>query len=323
MREAIKVDPTDGEEKAGDRVRAYAVLGDILEAKGKMEDAAFFHHVVQSVRIAEEGDQFMQAGLLKRSLPLYEKAQGLFANAYCIQWRIAERLAAMGDLKAAEEHYQIAFERMPEQFGQVASFCFGCEGVFRSTHSRSIAEQVLTRLEANGPKRPQVYYLLGQLRESQERLTDAYAYYKKATEMDPGYLDAFGKLEDLTPRLLLSQAERDALALQMMRLDPLHRHTSRSVEVYDFKGLWNTVAANQKYDWTVPKTFYPLKASAEKLAHDKNATDRRLIRYGYSYGWRFGLDDAATPGQALINNQTVQRMAECMIQTSTMNVDPF
>ena len=314
VREAIKVDPTDGEEKAGDRVRAYAVLGDILEAKGKKEDATFFHNVVKSVRIAEEGDQFTQAGLITRSLPLYEKAQGLFANAYCIQWRMAERLGAIGKTSEAAEHYKIAFERMPEQFGQVASFCFGCEGVFRSGNSRSAAERVLTGLEKDGPKRPQVYYLLGQLRESQERLTDSYAYYKKATEMDPGYLDAWEKLAGLSQRLFLSQAERDALSLRMLALDPVQRHACVSVsEVYDFKGLWNAVAANQKYAWKAPKTIYPLKASAAKLDEDRKKAGTHHRGYDYmEYGWQNYRENLLTPGRAVSENETVRQIISLM-----------
>ena len=42
----------------------------------------------------------------------------------------------MGNLAEARKHYEIAFRRMPEQFGQVASFCFGCEGVFNHPESR-------------------------------------------------------------------------------------------------------------------------------------------------------------------------------------------
>ncbi len=315
VRDALKIDPTDGEEKAGDRVLAYGVLADILLAKGKKDDAAFFRNVVQSVRMAEEGDKFTESGLLARSLPLYEKAQGLFADAYCIQWRIAERLSAMGKPDEAEAHYRIAFERMPEQFGQVASFCFGCEGVFRSGPSRSTAERILTTLEKSGPKRPQVYYLLGQLREAQERLTEAYGYYQKAVDMDPEYLDAWGKLEGLNQRLFLPQAERDALALRMLKIDPGQRHAHVSLgEVYDFKGLWQAVAANQKYNWTPPKSIYPLKASTEKMGEDKKKADPR--RRGFD-GYRpdfmeYNRDNLPTPGRAISKNATVRSLISNM-----------
>jgi len=101
--------------------------------------------------------------MTRRSLDFYDKAAGYFADAYCVQWRLAKRLDDMGKAAEAAEHYRIAFERMPEQFGEVASLCFGCEGIFDSQQSRSTAESVLLRLEKTEPKRPQVCYLIGQL----------------------------------------------------------------------------------------------------------------------------------------------------------------
>ena len=197
IRQALKIDPTDGEQQAGDRARAYAVLADILKAKGKTDDAAFFERVVASVHIAEKGDQFAEAGLLRKSLALYEEASTNFADAYCVQWRLAERLTAMGKIEEAKKHYEIAFERMPEQFGQVAQFCFGCEGVFTNQQSTSVAEEVLTRLAKTTPQKPQVHYLLGQLRESQGRKLEAYQHFHTAVELDPDYVDGLKALYSL------------------------------------------------------------------------------------------------------------------------------
>ena len=109
IRQALKVDPTDGETEAGSRVRAYAVLAEVLEAQGKQKDADFFSSVVRSVRTAERGDAFTEAGLTSMSLELYEQAEQDFVDAYCVQWRLAERLYAMGRHEEAEKHYAIAF----------------------------------------------------------------------------------------------------------------------------------------------------------------------------------------------------------------------
>lgn len=122
IRQALKVDPTDGEQPAGSRVYAYKVLADILKAKGNDQDGNFFYSVVKSVRLAEHGDELLDAGLVSMSLEAYEEAAVFFADAYCVQWRLAERLREQGDLAEAEKHYKIVFERMPEQFGQYVTY---------------------------------------------------------------------------------------------------------------------------------------------------------------------------------------------------------
>lgn len=296
-RQALKVDPTDGEQPAGDRVRGYAVLGDILAARGHVDDATFFRNVVKSVRLAEQGDALVEAGLYKRSLPLYEQAQALFADAYCVQWRLAERLNDLGRTEEAEQHYATAFERMPEQFGQVASLCFGCEGIFDKPHSRSVAERVLTRLEQSGEVRPPLYYLLGQLREAQQRPSEAYAFYRQAVALDADYLDAWNKIHDLGEQVALPRAESDALQLRMLRLNPLGRHHSNSLdEVSDLPGLWQAIAELQPLRVSPPKVLLPLVASA---AHTGQQPQERF-------------DDAGecgcgmlTPGQSLAKQKLV------------------
>jgi tetratricopeptide (TPR) repeat protein len=266
VRQALKVDPTDGEQEAGDRVRAYAVLAEILKARGKEEDAAFFGRVVESVRTAEKGDEFTEAGLIQRSLSLYEEAAESFVDAYCVQWRLAERLSAMGNLEEARKHYEIAFERMPEQFGQVASFCFGCEGVFTHRQSRNIAEQVLTRFSFSLPQKPQVQFLMGQLRESQGRKNEAYRHFRKAIKLDPEYLDAWEEAYRLRSDVFLTQAEIDEIALSILRLDPMNRHGCVVPgEISDLKGLWSIYEESGRNNIVIPNSLLPLTASKENL----------------------------------------------------------
>jgi tetratricopeptide (TPR) repeat protein len=270
-RAALQIDPTDGEQHAGDRVRAYSVLAAILEAGGKKSDAAFFSNVVASVRMAEEGDRFTEMGLLERSIPLYEQAEVLFGAAYCVQWRLAERLQAMGRTAEAEMHYAIAFERMPEQFGRVASFCFGCEGAFQSGSSRSAAERVLAGLLDKEPVRPQVYYLMGLLREAQERKSEAAGYFKKALEKDPEYFDAMRSLRDLAGVVFMTQDERNGLMLRMLALDPLQRHGTYTQEISDFRTLWERVGQAQRLRLKPETGIFPLTASKAHLAAQADA----------------------------------------------------
>ena len=96
IRQAIAIDPSDGEEGRGDRMRAYAELADILEAQGNNKDAGTYREIVKAIRLSEDADQFYQAGLLKHAITMYEEALNHFSDAYCIQSRLAIQLAALG-----------------------------------------------------------------------------------------------------------------------------------------------------------------------------------------------------------------------------------
>lgn len=314
-RAALQIDPTDGEQGTGDRVLAYRVLASILEAGGKAEDAAFFNKVVESVRTAEEGDKFTSLGLIGRSIPLYEKAEVLFGDAYCVQWRLAERLQTMGRSAEAEKHYAIAFERMPEQFGRVASFCFGCEGAFQSGASRSAAERVLTGLVGKEPVRPQVYYLMGLLRDAQERRSEAADYFKKALEKDPEYFDAMRSLHELAGVVFMTQDERNRLEVRMLELDPLQRHGgSYTHGISDFKTLWELLGRAQRLRMPMEGGIYPLAASKAHLAATINSVQ---LQMGYSRpSSRATSGDPSVPtfGEVLVQHELTREIVQMFQQ---------
>lgn len=320
VRQALKIDPTDGEEPPGDRVRGYAVLGEILRAKGKLDDAAFFERVVQSVRLAEKGDKLTEAGLLRRSLAVYEQASEQFADAYCVQWRLAERLSSTGDLAGAKKHYEIAFERMPEQFGQVAHFCFGCEGVFTHQQSVSVAEEVLTGVAKISPNKPQVHYLFGLLREAQGRKAEAYIHFRKATDLDPLYLDALKAMYALRTDVFLSQSEMDDIALSMVRLDPLNRHSELNPgEITDVKGLW-TIYQDIGTERRAPlKRLFTLTASKQELEElvKKFGGGADLLEMKQALSNK-GMD-VPEPGDAVVKNLFVKKL----LRAAGENVNPY
>lgn len=313
VRQALKVDPTDGETEAGQRVIAYGILADIIEAKGNKDDAAFFRGVVRAVRTAEEGDKFSEAGLLSKSLELYEQAENDFVDAYCVQWRLAERLHALGRYEEAEKHYEIAFERMPEQFGRVASFCFGCSGVFAKEHSRSVAERILTRLLKTHPDKPQVYFLMGQLREAQDEDSQAYDYYRKAVELDPQYLDAWEKLYALSKTLFLPKVETDAMAIKALKLDPMQRHFGSGLDVMtDMKAMWAVMMENQELavgDIDVEIELRATQEAVDDMMAKMGPAARKMARLqrGYSQS-RYGQINPQRPGAVLANHQIVQQL---------------
>ncbi|NOY00732.1 MAG: tetratricopeptide repeat protein [Verrucomicrobia bacterium] len=238
IRKAISIDPSDGEQGKGDRMRVYGVLADILEAKGDKEGSKLFRGVLKAIRIAEDADDVYGAGLTSRGIKQYNEALTHFADAYCIQSRLAKQLNDAGRFEEARVHYRRAFELMPDSFGRMESHCFGCEGVFSGQNAEGIAEQVFTNLIKETPKKPQVYYLLGYLRSAQDRDKEALELFQKAVQLDPDYINAWKKIAGFRESPLLTLATRDQASLALARLDPYGRHGGSSGDtVFDVKGM--------------------------------------------------------------------------------------
>jgi tetratricopeptide (TPR) repeat protein len=304
VRRAIAIDPSDGEQGPGDRMRAYAVLADIREARGDQKDAAFFRGVVKAIRLSEEADQFYGAGLLRRAVAMYEESLKSFADAYCIQSRLAIQLAELGLHDQAEEHYRRAYELMPDSFGRVESHCFGCEKAFAGARAQTLAEKIFTELAAKNPNKPQVHYLLGYLRGEQERHADAVPHFRKAVQLDPEYLNAWQKLLGVSSHVRMPASERDQIVFNLLRLDPLRRHISVGWQhVSDLKGLWAALDAANKKQPQKPQSLYPLAASKARLEKNDTAQGRRFGRMQFSRMYR---NANQSPGAALAQTPYLQ-----------------
>jgi len=276
IRAAIAIDPSDGEQGPGDRMRAYAVLADIREARGDAKEAEFFRGVVKAIRLSEQADQFYHLGLIDHALKMYESSLAIFADAYCIQSRLALRMNEQGRWKEAEEHYRKAYELMPESFGRVESHCFGCERAFDGEKAQGVAEKVFTRLAEEKPDSPQVHYLLGYLREEQGRPEEAMKAFQRATTLDPDYLNAWKKIADLSDQLPLTTDERNSIALNIARLDPFSRQSSLDLTgVTDLAAVWTILSERDKLFKPMPKDLYPLKAAQKSIEAMKDDPARK------------------------------------------------
>lgn len=267
IRAAIAIDPSDGEQGKGDRMRAYAVLGDILEKKGDAAQAKIMRGAVAAIRLSEQADDWWSVGLLSRAVKLYEEALERFADAYCIQSRLALRYSELGDFAKAEQFYRRAFELMPDSFGRVESHCFGCEGAFSGERAQGIAEKVFAALAVKLPDRPQVQYLFGYLRAAQGRHAEAAELYRQAVKLDLDYLNAWKNLQEIADETSLPAAERETAALAIFRLDPAGHHArAKMEEITDLRKLWGTIRAAEKAQ-PVRETgaLYPLAAARAEL----------------------------------------------------------
>jgi tetratricopeptide (TPR) repeat protein len=313
-RAAIAIDPSDGEEGPGDRMRAYAVLADILADRGDTAQANSMREAVQAIRISEDADRYYEAGLLSRGVAMYNGALTHFEAAYCIQSRLALRLAELGRNEEAESHYRRAYELMPESFGRMESHCFGCEGAFNGRRAQSVAEKVFTQLAVKTPQKPQVHYLLGYLNEVQLRYTDALPFYRQAVALDPDYINAWKHIEELREHVALPIADRNAAALNLLRLDPQSRHvTPKLEEVSDLPALWKGVETAAKFQAPILNKLYPLAASKAELEKPNSRTSSQTTQSGdytivYRYtggGQREGKSSRSSPADALARNRAV------------------
>lgn len=264
-RRAIAIDPSDGEQGANDRMRAYAVLADVLEAKGDRSSAQGFRRAVSAIRLSEQTDELHKLGLYQRAFAGYRAALAEFSDAYCIQSRLAVQLAKQGLHDEALKHYRRAFELMPDSFGRVESHCFGCESVFAGPSAQAVADEVFAGLLKSAPTKPQVPYMLGYLRKQQGRYGEAVELFRRVIAMDARYLNAWRQLDELGEKTYIEPAERDIARLRLLELDPLQRHVRYKLdEVTDLAALWRAVARFEegRVSPASSEPVYPLAASA-------------------------------------------------------------
>jgi tetratricopeptide (TPR) repeat protein len=321
-RQAIAIDPSDGEEGPGDRMRAYTELADVLEERGAATEAQTYRGAVTAIRLSEQADQFYLAGLLKRAIKMYEESLTHFADAYCIQSRLAIQLSALGLNQQAEEHYRRAYELMPDSFGRVESHCFGCERAFDGEHAQSIAEKVFEKIAAERPNKPQVHYLLGYLREEQEEYNEAASNYLDAVRLDPDYLNAWSRLQGIGANILMPAPRRDEVLFNILRLDPLQRHSNPDFgRASDLVRLWNTVAAGASR--RPPKTppLLTLTASKAALESKKKTSPNRFEEFTYTE--RLNSEQKGlTPGAAIAQTPFVMVAGELLgVEGNSMTDD--
>jgi tetratricopeptide (TPR) repeat protein len=310
-RQAVTVDPSDGESPHGRRMKVYAVLSDILKDRNQPQESQNYAQIVAAIRMAESADDLYAAGLLKHAIARYEEALTHFSDAYCIQSRLAIKYADAGQDALAEQHYQRAFELMPESFGRIESHCFGCERAFDGAKAQSIAERVFNTLAKRNPEKPQVHYLLGYLREDENKPEAALESYRQAVKLDPDYFNAWSKISSLLSSLGRGANERDVVIRNLARLDPLDRHPSVNTnELSTVADFW-TFAKKAKALKTEPATnLFRLDASAKVAEATKDTDANYTMHDQYSYN---NTTDFSDP-YALLKSQNMVGAALQLIQ---------
>ncbi len=312
-RQAIKIDPSDGEQGKEDRMRVYAVLADSLKGLNNEKDEAQFRKVVTAIRKSEKADDYISANLVSKGVALYQESLGEFADAYCIQSRLAKQLANQGRYEEAEKHYIRAFELMPDSFGFVESHCFGCEGAFYGEKSQVIAERVFKRIVEVEPKKAHTHYLLGYLRNAQEKPEEALVHFQKAAELEPAYLNAWSSILDICETDETKHEALYEIALKkLFELDPNKRHFSFSPStkgnLKNIVGILDGISGKAEEDSSL------LRYEAKKKFERKVANMQRLGRFS-SYSYTSYSSSSDDPRAYLLNTSALQNILSTNISS--------
>ncbi len=183
-----------------------------------------------------------------------------------------------------------------------------------------------TKLCAERPRtKPQVHYLLGYLRAEQERYHDALTNYQAAVRLDPDYLNAWVKMQDAADQTILPARERDEIAFNILRLDPLQRHAHAGFErVTDLNRLWNAVADTASHQPPVADNLMPLDASKAAMEAKKSeassgaqASELGLIEERLELLEQMsGENHMPTPGLAVGKTQFMHIAGEMMLNNN-------
>ncbi len=268
IRQALAVDPTDGDGGPASRPLAHAVLGDILEHAGDPQGAAEARRFVEAVHLGQEADTLSGVGLYPRAVGLYAKAVDIDPNITSLQYRYGVVLAALGRFEEAATHFSRADELLVASSSRVAILSPANGQVFDGAWTRSIVERVLGERAAREPENPRVCYLLGSLRTVQGRTVEAAREFKEAARLDPDYLYAWERLALVTG----NPPDRDQATVNILRLDPHRRHRNHAPEMSgmnDLKAFWLALTQAAKQQLPAPADLYPLAASRTEMAREQ------------------------------------------------------
>jgi hypothetical protein len=135
-----------------------------------------------------------------------------------------------------------------------------------------------------------------------------------AVRLDPDYLNAWEKIEGISSHVFQSTTERDAVVFNLLRLDPLGRHTHPSFEVVsDLAVLWRNVATAAEKRPAKPESLYPLPASKAQVERQAAQASEQNRDMEMEYRFRsHELEESITPGKAIGQNGFVHAAQELL-----------
>ena len=189
-RKSIVIDPADEDIEPGRRMVAYDLLADILEARKKPKEAAGFRKVVQAIRLSEEADQYVKAGLGSEAIRIYRQALQVDPDSCRSHLRLADALFNGGFNSEAESSYRRGFGLLPKYITRACSIPVVPEKHFWNRISMRVGEEVFGAMVKARPGNARALYLLGLVRLGQNRIDDSQELMRRAVAVDPEFLRA-------------------------------------------------------------------------------------------------------------------------------------
>ena len=264
IRRAIDFDRFDGDGTVIRKVEAQRVLRDIFAAQGKKAESQNQKSMVESVKFAQLGDKYCEAGLAKTGIAYYKRALGLYPNSFYAHARLAIEYESAGHLAESRLHFKRTFQLLSSSFGRVNEPSYRVDyDLFRSSLGSEIGGQVLSAMLKQSPNDPRLNFHMGNLKLHETHSEESASYFRRAVELDPSYLNA---LESLSATLVGSpsrKAEQERIELTLLRLDPTGRHGEsyrRSPQILNLATYYNAIqrANSIKY---ADESLYPLEGT--------------------------------------------------------------
>ncbi len=278
IRQAIALDPCDGNAWFDQWQKAYSVLADIRAAEGDQTGEAALRHKVQAAPLMEQGDDLAEAGLTTRSIVAYSEAAAFWPDSALIQIKLAVQQEKMGQADEAAKHYETGFALLPDQLGRRDPVRLEFDKLFALPIATRIAETSLTEQLKSNKRIAEANYLLGKLCLVRGRRLEGVQHLVAALKADPAYVMAGDALEDENGELLISSAEADSFGLTLSRLDPNHHRFVEGSITMDKSAIYEAAYAAAKQDYQPPSRLWRLEASARENAATGTDLNRLLGR---------------------------------------------
>ncbi|MDZ4818379.1 MAG: hypothetical protein SGJ20_05340 [Planctomycetota bacterium] len=315
-RRAIEINPADEGQPRGDRMRAYAVLAEVLERQGKKEVAKPYQKIVKAIRIAEDADRFAAAKLTARAVTLYREALLEAPQLYCVHLGLASQLRMLSQYAESEKHFRRGFELMPQFVGRKERQFLRLRSLIHEREVQRFADESFNHLLKASPTNPRVHFSVGLLRMLQDRNREACLSFCKSAELDPNCVNTWLYLRRIPLQLHNDPPAMDLAVLNLLRLDPWSYQSDRcsgtddrNLDVTDLQGLWRVVNDNKTSRLARPapvEVFLKAKDTVAKLK-TMEPSMRMMEAYYDERGRAF-----SSPNEAIVHTPSVQRIISWM-----------
>ena len=231
-RRAIYLAPSDKESLPGHRMKAHAVLSEILSKAGETDEAVKYNGMVEAIRLAEKGDELFELGMLDGAIEYYQQAVRESDQIHKVHIELGMLLTTAGFQNEAAAHFRKATELLPNDVdfdARFYSFPYILEKGIKGVPS---IDEVLSEMIQKGDKRPATHFLLGRWQLKEGKDEEALRSFNKAVELEPDFMPAWDQIIQLERKL---EKPMGKSAQSLLRLYPTNREI---LWMDDFELLW-------------------------------------------------------------------------------------